>query len=97
MFEVLHRHGAALCVHDLIEHHPRVRTADWTYVRFHGPDAVADAYHGRYGRRLLYPWARWAREILDDGDDVFLYFNNDYDGNAVRDAETLRSLLAVQP
>ena len=57
VFEVLHRHGAALCVHDLLERHPRVRTADWTYVRFHGPDAVADAYHGRYGRRRLSPWA----------------------------------------
>jgi len=30
---------------------------------------------------------------LDDGVDVYAYFNNDYEGHAVRDATTLRELL----
>ena len=37
VFEVLRRHGAALCIHDLLADHPFELTTDWTYVRFHGP------------------------------------------------------------
>ena len=40
VFDTLRRHGAALCVHDLLADHPYVLTTDWTYVRFHGPDAL---------------------------------------------------------
>ena len=40
VFHVLERHGAALCIHDLLAGHPWIRTTDWTYVRFHGPDAI---------------------------------------------------------
>ena len=38
VFEVLRRHGVALCVHDLLEDHPFELTAAWTYVRFHGTE-----------------------------------------------------------
>src|SRR5215218_10395189 len=31
VYEVLRRHGAALCIHDLIDDHPFVITTDWTY------------------------------------------------------------------
>jgi uncharacterized protein YecE (DUF72 family) len=37
VFEVLRRHGAALCIHDLLADHPWELTTDWTYIRFHGP------------------------------------------------------------
>ena len=41
-FDVLARHGAALCIHDLLPSHPWERTAaDWAYVRFHGPEPWA--------------------------------------------------------
>ena len=40
VFALLERHGAALCIHDLLADHPWERTTDWTYVRFHGPDAL---------------------------------------------------------
>ena len=39
VFAVLERHGAALCIHDLLADHPWELTTDWTYVRFHGPNA----------------------------------------------------------
>ena len=48
-YEVLRRHGAALCIHDLLAGHPWELTTDWTYVRFHGPRATEAAYQGRYG------------------------------------------------
>jgi uncharacterized protein YecE (DUF72 family) len=90
VFAVLERHGTALCIHDLLEHHPWVRTTDWTYVRFHGPNALTQKYVGRYGgRRLWRPAARVA-EWADDGIDAYVYFNNDYGGAAVEDATWFR-------
>jgi uncharacterized protein YecE (DUF72 family) len=98
VFDVLRRHGAALCVHDLLDRHPFVMTTDWTYVRFHGPDAVARPYHGRYGGRRLWRAADRLGELADEGKDVYCYFNNDYHGHAVVDAEWLaRRLGAPSP
>ena len=43
-----------LCIHDLLPDHPWIRTADWTYLRFHGPRALEQKYVGRYGGRRLW-------------------------------------------
>ncbi len=93
VFDVLRRHGAALCIHDLIEAHPLEVTTDWTYLRFHGPDALQHRYLGEYGSRRLAPIAAWLDELLADGKDVYCYFNNDFEGFAVRDALALRAAL----
>jgi uncharacterized protein YecE (DUF72 family) len=93
VFAVLERHGAALCIHDLLPDHPWTLTTSWTFVRFHGPRAEDDRYHGRYGGRRLARPARRLAEWLDDGVDVFAYFNNDFEGHAVEDARWLRDRL----
>ena len=91
VYEVLERHGAALCIHDLLDHHPWVRTTDWTYVRFHGPDAltrstsVATAAVGSGARPSASPSGP------TQGVDAYVYFNNDYGGAAVADATWFRS------
>jgi uncharacterized protein YecE (DUF72 family) len=92
-FAVLERHGAALCIHDLVPDHPWVRTADWTYVRFHGP-SPGDPYQHAYGPRRLARVAGRLRPWLEDGIDVYAYFNNDIGGHAVTDARRLRRLLS---
>jgi uncharacterized protein YecE (DUF72 family) len=94
VFDVLSRHGAALCIHDLVEHHPWERTTDWTYVRFHGPNALERKYWGRYGGRRLWRPAARLEAWLDDGCDVYAYFNNDYHGHAVEDARWMAERLA---
>jgi uncharacterized protein YecE (DUF72 family) len=94
VFTVLERHGAALCIHDLLPGHPWLRTTDWTYVRFHGAEAPERPYHGRYGGRRLWRPARQLATWLEQGCDVFAYFNNDIDANAVVDAAWLRDRLA---
>jgi len=91
-FAVLERHGAALCIHDLLARHPWIRTTDWTYVRFHGPDPHA-RYAGRYGGRRLWRTARRLATWLEEGSDVYAYFNNDRHGHAVSDAAWLRERL----
>ncbi|MDQ2649986.1 MAG: DUF72 domain-containing protein [Actinomycetota bacterium] len=94
VFEVLHRHEVALCIHDLLPDHPLERTTSWTYVRFHGARALEEKYRGRYGGRRLAPVAKRLAGWLDEGTDVFAYFNNDYEGAAVDDARWLRDRLA---
>ena len=94
VFAVLEKHGAALCIHDLLAGHPWLRTTDWTYVRFHGPDALHRAYWGRYTGRRLWRVADRLGAWLADGCDVYAYFNNDQEASAVADAAWLADRLA---
>jgi len=91
VYDLLRAHGAALVIAD----HPRWPfqardlTADWTLLRLH---------HGHRGRRGKYSeteldeWARritrWRRRA-----EVFVYFNNDWEGFAVDNALSLKRRL----
>jgi uncharacterized protein YecE (DUF72 family) len=68
-------------------------TDQLVYVRMHGPDP-AHLYGGSYSTDDLRSWADRIGEWQHGGHDVFVYFNNDGAGNAVRNARELRSLLA---
>ncbi|WP_421121738.1 DUF72 domain-containing protein [Aquihabitans daechungensis] len=92
-YDVLRAHGAALCIHDLLPDHPWIRTTNWTYLRFHGPDALRHPYAGRYTGRRLRPVADRLTEWLDEGSDVFAYFNNDQRAAAWADATWLAEAL----
>jgi uncharacterized protein YecE (DUF72 family) len=85
VFTILQNHNAALCIHDMIDDHPRNITADWVYLRFHG-----DHYSGSYTREALRLQARWIKQQLGEGRDVFAYFNNDAEGYAVQNAVELK-------
>ena len=89
VYEVLRRHGAALCIHDLLPDHPWELTTGWTYLRFHGPRALEVKYDGLYGGRRLWRVADRLQAVLDGGGDVYAYFNNDWHGHAVTDARWL--------
>jgi uncharacterized protein YecE (DUF72 family) len=90
VYALLRAHGAALCVHDLLDDHPRERTANWVYQRFHGV-----AYDRGYTPQRLRAEAQRIRGTLDAGGDVFVYFNNDRHGHAVRAAAALRRFVAA--
>jgi uncharacterized protein YecE (DUF72 family) len=94
IFTLLEAHGAAYCVMSGA-HLPCVLrvTADFAYVRLHGPDHQ-HLYAGSYSDADLAWWADRVREWTAAGQDVFAYFNNDGDANAVRNARTLQGLLA---
>ncbi len=87
--ELLRGHGVALCIPD----HPSLpqrleATADFVYVRMHqGARSVG------YSRPALRQWAdrigSWRRRQLD----VYVYFNNDAGGRAIRDAQALAALV----
>ena len=96
VFEMLRRHRAALCIHDMLPDHPWELTTDWSYIRFHGPEALTRKYYGRYGGRRLWRAANRMQTWLDGGCDVYAYFNNDWYGHAVEDATWLRDRLHAE-
>jgi uncharacterized protein YecE (DUF72 family) len=93
VFDILARHGTAYCVMSGA-HLPCVlrATTSFVYVRLHGPDAH-HLYGGSYSTDDLRWWSDRIHEWTDSGRDVYAYFNNDGDGHAVRNAETLNQLL----
>ena len=64
------------------------RTADWMFVRFH----VGRGRHGNYTPAQLREWAERVREWRTEG-DVYLYFNDDWKGFAVKEARRLKELV----
>jgi len=86
---ILQAHGAALCLQDLLGRPPRRLTADWTYLRYHGGRRA-----GGYSSQFLAAEARRIARWLDEGIDVYAYFNNDEDARAPENAQTLRRLVA---
>ncbi len=69
-------------------------TAPLVYVRLHGPDRQ-HLYRGSYSDEALAEWAERTRQWEVDGHEVFAYFNNDGEGNAVRNARTLKRMLGA--
>ena len=93
-YEVLDRHGVAnvWLSSSLTSQHGFVATGDHVYVRFHGLDPEAP-YRYDYSREELGPWAQRLRGIAGEGTPAWVFFNNDYEGHAVRNAEALTDLL----
>jgi uncharacterized protein YecE (DUF72 family) len=86
-------HGLATCISDA----PRwpmweATTSALAYVRLHGHERV---YASAYGEKGLRPWAARVRSWLADGYQVHVYFDNDAEGAAPDDAQTLIALVGV--
>jgi uncharacterized protein YecE (DUF72 family) len=93
VYRLLEDHGAAYCVMSGAGLPCRLRaTAPFVYVRLHGPDHQ-HLYAGSYSDQDMHWWADRIREWQAGGRDVYAYFNNDGNGNAVRNARTLASLV----
>jgi uncharacterized protein YecE (DUF72 family) len=92
VYELLRKYNAAFCIHDFADMKvPREITADFTYVRFHGPTSAK--YWGSYSDRELRGWADWIKEHRRKLVSIYAYFNNDPEGAAVRNALTLKQFL----
>ncbi|MFL5913523.1 MAG: DUF72 domain-containing protein [Gaiellaceae bacterium] len=93
VYELLHEHDAALVIGD----HPErpfqtyEMTTDWTFIRFH---------YGKRGRRGNYSETEletWAERIASwrEKVEVLAYFNNDWEGFAVKNGLWMRKALGV--
>jgi uncharacterized protein YecE (DUF72 family) len=92
IMRVLSEENISLCISD---HHdapaPWRRTADFVYVRCHGPGG---RYKGHYSTDTLAGWAKRIRSWKAQGCDVFVFFDNDQKSAAPIDALKLKQLLA---
>ena len=93
IFALLEQYAAAYCVMSGANLPCILRaTADFVYVRLHGPDDY-HLYGGSYSDADLRWWADRIHEWCRMGRNVFAFFNNDGAGNAVRNALTLRQMV----
>src|SRR6185436_1762736 len=85
VYALLREHNVALVIGDrpeIAEFQTHEMTADWTYVRFH---YGSRGRRGNYSETELETWRKrvtaWRRDR-----DVFLYFNNDWEGFSIQNA-----------
>ena len=90
VFAAMEQRGVSHCIHDMrgLDIPPRV-TSSPVYLRLHG----ASSQGGNYPRAELEAWARHIRGWLSQGLDVFVYFNNDWEGFALWNAQTLKEVI----
>jgi uncharacterized protein YecE (DUF72 family) len=95
VYELLSKHRAAFCIYDFDRFlSPLPLTADFAYVRLHGPDGP---YQGSYRESTLTQWAERLEKWRGEGRDAFCFFDNDQDGFAALNALRLRNLLGQVP
>lgn len=91
VLEVLRRYNAAYCMYELagFSTQPEI-TADWTYIRLHGPEGK---YQGSYSDETLQRWAadldRWSSRLKA----AYVYFDNDQAGYAATNALRLKQFV----
>ncbi|MBC7233759.1 MAG: DUF72 domain-containing protein [Chloroflexi bacterium] len=90
-FSLLEEHGVAFCIVSLPDFPCLLRvTAPFVYIRLHGAEAK---YGSCYREEELQWWAEQILGFLADGNDVYVYFNNDAFGYAVENALRLKELV----
>ena len=91
VFDILRGHNTGFCVFDMPSFGcPPIATRDFAYVRFHGSESL---YSSCYSDKEL---AQWSQKIARLGQNVeasYIYFNNDAEAFAVRNAMTLENYL----
>jgi uncharacterized protein YecE (DUF72 family) len=93
VYELLRSHGVALVIGDTPTRPFQAHelTADWTFIRFHHGTRGRSS---NYSQRELEEWAErigtWAEQV-----DVYVYFNNDWNGYAVQNGLWLKRRLGV--
>ncbi len=93
VFEILQRHNVGFCVFDMPSVScPLVATADFGYIRFHGSTGL---YFSCYSDEELADWAKRLANLARNLKAIYIYFNNDAEAFAVRNAITLRRYLEM--
>ena len=90
--QILKRFRAAFCIYELAGYHsPVTVTADFAYVRLHGPGS--EKYQGSYSNRRLRRWSEQIKAWEKELSAVYIYFDNDQAGFAAKNAVALKQML----
>jgi uncharacterized protein YecE (DUF72 family) len=94
--DALAERGVAICVHDMAGRGARTQPnhAPFVYLRRHG--SYEAKYAGSYSREHTARDADSVSRWLEEGRDVYIYFNNDIGGHAFRDAQSLKELIGLE-
>ncbi len=91
VYRALEEKACAFCIYDLDrELSPKVVTADFIYIRLHGPQAP---YQGQYSDGTLAGWAKDFDKWTEKGKEIYCYFDNDQAGYAASDALKLKKMI----
>lgn len=94
IYELLSEYNAAYCIFHLAGlQSPIEVTADFAYVRLHGPGGK---YQGSYSDAELNQWTRRIAKWKRDGLDVYVYFDNDDSGYAAQNALSLKRAVSAK-
>jgi uncharacterized protein YecE (DUF72 family) len=90
IYSILRRHNAAFCIFEIAGMFSGIEvTADFTYVRLHGPGG---AYQASYTDAVLRRWTSQIREWQRDLRAIYIYFDNDQAAHAVENALALKRM-----
>jgi len=93
IYQLLQEHQAAFCLFELgTLKSPWIITADFVYIRLHGPTGP---YAGRYSPAQLRSWAEKLRQWQSQGKDCWIFFDNDESAHAVKNALLLSKLITA--
>jgi uncharacterized protein YecE (DUF72 family) len=92
IYDILEKNGCAFCIYELAGHHSPIEvTANFVYIRLHGPGAK---YQGSYSTRTLNTWAKRILNWQNDRKDTYVYFDNDQAGYAAFNAGKLGEIVS---
>jgi len=93
VFRILQQYNVGLCVFDMPGFTcPLVATTDFAYIRFHGSQSL---YSSCYSDEELSQWAQKIIQLDEKAKAVYIYFNNDAEAFAVRNALTLAKFINI--
>lgn len=92
-YDLLTKYSAAICLSDWqgcqVED---ANDVDFVYIRRHGPSG---RYRGCYTKKHLENDAKLIKRFLKEEKQLYIYFNNDIEGYAVKNAKELKQLLKL--
>jgi uncharacterized protein YecE (DUF72 family) len=93
VYEILSTQKVAFCIYELAERvSPKEITANFTYLRLHGPEG---AYQGQYSIQKLTELANTFSNWTARGKEIYCYFDNDECGYAAQDAMKLQGIIQM--
>ena len=92
IYTLLSKNNSAFCIYEIAGvKSPEIITADYIYVRLHGPDN--QKYQGNYSSHQLNSWADKFHKWSSEGKETYCYFDNDQNGYAAKNAATLQHII----
>ena len=89
VFDILKEYKIAFCISDTAARYPyhEVLTSDFLYIRLHGSRKL---YVSEYTDEEL---LEWSRKIRNWNMEAYIYFDNDFNGFAIKNAIKLKEML----